>query len=69
MIIGIPKEIKNNESRVSILPFGVDDLVKSGHTIIIEKNAGLGSGFTDEIYKKSGAKIVDSAEEVYYAQI
>ena len=67
MIIGIPKEIKNNESRVSILPFGVDDLVKSGHTVIIENNAGLGSGFSNEIYAQSGAKIVDSAEEVYSA--
>ena len=39
MIVGVPKEIKNNESRVSMLPFGIEDLVKSGHTVLIEKNA------------------------------
>lgn len=65
MIIGIPKEIKNNESRVSILPFGVDNLVKSGHQVIIEKNAGIGSGFSDEMYKKFGATIVDSPNSIY----
>ena len=65
MIIGVPKEIKNNESRVSMLPFGVEDLVKSGHTVLIEKNAGIGSGFSNDIYKKSGAKIIESAKEVY----
>ena len=65
MIIGIPKEIKNNESRVSILPFGVEDLVKNGHQVFIEKDAGVGSGFSNDIYKKSGAKIIESAQEVY----
>ena len=49
MIIGIPKEIKNNESWVSMLPFGIDDLVKSGHQVIVEKDAGLGSGFSNQI--------------------
>ena len=65
MIVGIPKEIKNNESRVSMLPFGVEDLVNSGHTVLIEKNAGLSSGFSNEMYRKSGAKIIDSNEQVY----
>ena len=51
MIIGIPKEIKANESRVSILPFGVEELVKSGHKVLIENNAGIGSGFSNEVYK------------------
>ena len=48
MIIGVPKEIKNNENRVSMLPFGVEELSKSGHRILVEHNAGIGSGFTDE---------------------
>jgi len=65
MIVGIPKEIKNNESRVSMLPFGVEDLVKSGHTVLIEKNAGIGSGFSNDIYKESGAQIIETAKEVY----
>ena len=48
MIIGIPKEIKNNENRVSLTPAGVLSLVKLGHTVLIEENAGLGSGFSNE---------------------
>jgi alanine dehydrogenase len=65
MIVGIPKEIKSNESRVSMLPFGIEDLVKSGHTVLVEKDAGLGSGFSNQTYKDSGAKIIHSAQEIY----
>jgi len=65
MIVGVPKEIKSNENRVSILPFGVDILVKSGHRVIIESSAGLGSGFSDDMYINSGAEIADKAKEVY----
>ena len=65
MKIGIPKEIKNNENRVSILPFGVEDLSKSGHQLIIQSDAGIGSGFTDDAYKDSGASIVQSPVEVF----
>ena len=65
MIIGVPKEVKNNEKRVPILPFGVEDLVKSGHKVIIETMAGNGSGFSDDLYKQYGATIVPTAEEVY----
>ena len=65
MKIGIPKEIKNNENRVSILPFGVEDLSKSGHQLIIQSDAGIGGGFTDDAYKDSGASIVKSPEEVF----
>ena len=65
MIIGIPKEIKSNENRVSILPFGVDELVKSGHKVIIEASAGLGSGFSDDMYASFGAEIVSKAKDVY----
>lgn len=65
MIIGIPKEIKNWENRVSLIPSGAKTLVDNGHTVIIQATAGEGSGFTDEEYINAGAKIVDSIEEVY----
>ena len=65
MIIGIPKEIKANESRVSILPFGVEELVKSGHKVLIENNAGVGSGFSNKIYEKSGAIILDTPNQIF----
>lgn len=65
MIIGVPKEIKNNECRVSLIPFGVEELVRNGHKVIIETNAGLGSGFDDQSYIKYGAKVVSSAEKVF----
>ncbi|MCT4592929.1 MAG: alanine dehydrogenase [Anaeromicrobium sp.] len=64
MIIGIPKEIKNNEYRVATTPDGVNQFVKSGHRVLIEKNAGVGSGYSDEDYIKVGA-IISTAEEVY----
>jgi alanine dehydrogenase len=66
MIIGIPKEIKNNENRVAISPAGVDAFVKAGHEVIIETGAGAGSGFLDEIFAVHGAKIKDSAAEVWH---
>ena len=59
MIIGIPKEIKNNENRVSCTPAGVFTLVKAGHQVYVETNAGAGSGFLDEEYKEAGAIISD----------
>ncbi|MCD8378594.1 MAG: alanine dehydrogenase [Candidatus Gastranaerophilales bacterium] len=65
MIIGVPKEIKNNESRVGLTPACVQMLVKDGHSVYIEKNAGIGSGFTDNEYIEAGALILDNAEEVY----
>jgi len=65
MIIGVPKEIKNNENRVSIIPFGVEDLKKSGHTILMQSQAGLGSGFDDESYLEAGAQIVESSAEIF----
>ena len=65
MIIGIPKEIKNNENRVALTPSGVSELLKSGHTVYVQKNAGGGSGYTDEEYSKAGAVILSSIEEVY----
>ena len=65
MNVGIPKEVKDNEKRVSLTPFGASQLVKSNHKVIIETNAGLGSGFTNKKYIKAGAEIVESAEEVF----
>jgi drug/metabolite transporter (DMT)-like permease len=65
MIIGCPKEIKAQEGRVGLTPAGVDDLVRAGHTVYIEKDAGLCSGFTDEEYKAVGAEILPSAKDVY----
>jgi alanine dehydrogenase len=65
MLIGVPKEIKNNENRVAITPAGVVALVKAGHKIIIENNAGIGSGFTNEDFAAAGAEIMDQAAEVW----
>jgi len=59
MIIGVPKEIKNNENRVALTPAGVAEFKKNGHTIYIQSTAGNGSGFTDEEYIKAGASIVN----------
>ncbi|RLL47149.1 alanine dehydrogenase [Oceanobacillus piezotolerans] len=65
MIIGVPKEIKNNENRVAMTPAGVQNLVNAGQTVYIEAGAGLGSSFTDEEYKNAGAEIIASAEDVW----
>jgi alanine dehydrogenase len=62
MKIGIPKEIKNNENRVGITPTGVAALKKAGHTVMVEKGAGVGSGFTDAEYKKAGAVLGTQAQ-------
>jgi len=65
MIIGVPKEIKNNENRVGMVPGGVRALVSDGHTVYVQKNAGLGIGITDEEFVKAGAQILDTASEVF----
>ena len=65
MIIGVPKEIKEQEQRVALLPSAADQLKRRGHSVIVQKNAGVGSGYTDDEYKKAGAEIIDSAEEVF----
>ncbi len=65
MIIGVPKEIKNKENRVGMTPRGVGKMVKAGHQVLVQKDAGVGSGFLDVEYKKFGAKIINSAKEVY----
>jgi alanine dehydrogenase len=65
MIIGVPKEIKTNENRVGMVPAGSEALIQAGHTVLVEKGAGEGSGFSDEAYKATGAQIVDTADEVW----
>jgi alanine dehydrogenase len=65
MIIGVPKEIKNKEFRVSMTPSGVIELISRKHVVLVEQGAGLGSGFTDEAYQKAGATIIEHAADVY----
>ncbi|WP_299116288.1 alanine dehydrogenase [uncultured Winogradskyella sp.] len=65
MKIGVPKEIKNNESRVGMTPAGVFELIRKNHTVFVQKDAGFGSGFFDQDYKDVGAIILDTIEEVY----
>jgi alanine dehydrogenase len=65
VLVGIPKEVKNNEFRVSTTPAGVHSLVIAGHSVFVEKSAGLGSSITDAEYVKAGATILDSADEVW----
>ena len=65
MIVGVPKEVKENEFRVGMVPSGVEALVKAGHKVIVEKNAGIGSGITDAEFKKAGAQIKGTNKEVY----
>lgn len=65
MIIGIPKEIKNNENRVGATPSGVKELTRHGHKVYVQHTAGEGSGFSDEEYVKAGATILPTIEDVY----
>jgi alanine dehydrogenase len=65
MIIGVPKEIKEQEQRVALLPSGTIQLTKHGHSVLVETNAGFGSGYPDEDYVKAGAEIVEQATEVF----
>ena len=65
MIVGVPKEIKDNEFRVGLTPAGAAVLVQDGHEVYIQKNAGVGSGLPDELYTQAGAKMLDSAQAVF----
>jgi alanine dehydrogenase len=65
MIIGIPKEIKTNENRVSLVPVGAQTLCKQGHAVLVEANAGVGSGFDDKSYRDAGAEIVATPAEIF----
>jgi alanine dehydrogenase len=65
MIVGIPKEIKDNENRVSTTPAGVAEYVARGHTVLVERSAGAGSGFADSEYEAAGGRLVESPAEVF----
>jgi alanine dehydrogenase len=65
VLVGVPKEIKNNENRVAMTPAGVFELVNRGHQVLVETSAGIGSGFSNQDYLDAGAKIADSAKEVW----
>ncbi|GAA2903189.1 alanine dehydrogenase [Enterococcus pseudoavium] len=69
MIIGIPKEIKNNENRVALPPSGVFDLTNRGHQVLVEKDAGKGSAISDEEYIEAGATLVETAAEAWSAEM
>ena len=65
MLVGVPKEIKTDEYRVAMIPFGVEELARAGHQVLIQTGAGQGSGITDEEYSAHGAEIVGTAEAVW----
>jgi len=65
VVIGIPKEIKEQEQRTALVPSAAELLTKRGHTVLVEKSAGVGSGYPDEEYRKAGAEIVDLAKDVF----
>ena len=65
MIIGVPKEIKNNENRVGMTPSGVQEMTRRGHVVYVQASAGVNSGFSDEAYTAVGAKILPAIEDVY----
>ncbi|MBA2435920.1 MAG: alanine dehydrogenase [Chthoniobacterales bacterium] len=65
MIIGIPKEVKQQENRVSLLPSAAYQLTKRGHTVLVEKNAGVGTGYPDSDYAAAGARIIDNARDLF----
>ncbi len=68
MIIGVPKEIKNNEFRVGLTPSLVSTLTKQGHRVLVQKNAGVQIGFSDQSYEEAGAQLLESAKEIFAQQ-
>ncbi|MFH0347802.1 alanine dehydrogenase [Bacillus sp. SW14] len=69
MIIGVPKEIKNNENRVALTPGGVSQLISNGHRVLVETGAGLGSGFENKAYESAGAEIIAEPKQVWDAEM
>src|SRR5437879_13348103 len=65
MLVGVPKEIKDSEYRVGLVPSTVRELTRNGHHVLVEKSAGLGAGIADAHYRSVGAEIVPDAEQVY----
>ena len=69
MHIGVPREIKEMENRVGVIPAGASELVREGHLVFVETNAGVGSGFSNQEYKEAGASIVDNASEIWACEM
>jgi alanine dehydrogenase len=69
VLIGVPKEVKNNESRVAMTPAGVHELVRRGHKVMVENSAGVGSGFQDSDYRAAGAELVETAKQAWSAEL
>ncbi|MCA9071850.1 MAG: alanine dehydrogenase, partial [Planctomycetaceae bacterium] len=65
MIVGVPREIKQDEYRVGMIPVGVEELTKAGHRVLVERGAGTGSGIPDEMYIENGAEIVETPEQIF----
>ncbi|MBS3983392.1 MAG: alanine dehydrogenase [Dethiobacter sp.] len=65
MIIGVPKEIKMDEMRVSVVPSGVEELVSAGHRVLVERSAGVGAGFSDQAYEQAGAELMVDGQAVW----
>ena len=65
MIVGVPKETKDHEYRVGVIPATAAELVRRGHRVLVERGAGLGAGLTDQAYEDAGAELLDSADQVF----
>ena len=65
MLIGILKEIKTEENRVCMTPAGVEVMIANGHSVLVEKSAGIGSGFSDDTYAKAGAEMIATPKEIF----
>ena len=65
MLVGVPKEIKDNEYRVGLVPSTVRELTANGHQVLVETNAGVGAGLTDDDYKAAGAEIATKADDIF----
>src|SRR5687767_12637011 len=65
MIVGVPKEIKTAENRVALVPAGAEALASAGHPVLVERGAGVGSGFADEAYRDAGATLVPKAQDIW----
>ena len=65
MLVGVPKEIKNHEYRVGMTPTSVREMIKNGHQVMVQANAGVGIGASDDVYRSAGADIIDTAEEIF----
>ena len=65
MVIGVPREIKAQENRIAMTPFGAENLTSRGHEVLVQVDGGLGCGFDNEDYRNAGAVLIKSAEEIF----